>query len=172
MNNIVKGILIFVGGAIVGGGASFIATKSILTEKNEKDISDRVQNALAEYRAHELSKLNNDIKEEIKDRIIKNEDVLDTSKAIKDYSEKLNRYKPTDIFVEEPKEEPEDDIPEDDTVEKHNAFVDSKRLDEKDILKEEVIAETNIVEAEVVTEEKPIVKVSSSRKRSYKTEAE
>ena len=32
MNNIVKGILIFVGGAIVGGGASFFATKSILTE--------------------------------------------------------------------------------------------------------------------------------------------
>lgn len=42
----------------------------------------------------------------------------------------------------------------------------------KDILKEEVVAETNIVAEEVVTEEKPIVKVSSSRKRNYKTETE
>lgn len=42
----------------------------------------------------------------------------------------------------------------------------------KDILKEEAVAETNIVEAGVVTEEKPVVKVASSRKRNYKAETE
>ena len=42
----------------------------------------------------------------------------------------------------------------------------------KDILKEEVVAETNIIEAEVATEEKPVVKVASNRKRNYKAETE
>ncbi len=136
MNGIVKGLLIFLGGAVVGGGASFFATRSIIMEKNEKDISDRVQNALAEYRAHELSKLNNDIKEEIKEHIIKNEEKSDTSEMIKEYSDKIDRYKPTDIFVDEPNDEPEE-VSEDETVEKHNAFIDSKRINEKDIFEEE-----------------------------------
>lgn len=141
MNNVVKGLLIFFGGTIVGGGASFFLTKSVLDEKKEKEISDRVQDALAQCRAHELSKLNNDIKEEIKDRIIVNtKESIDMSEVRKNYEKLISRYRPSvDIPVEEPKEAPEDtDISEDDVVmEKHNAFVDSKHINEDDILEDE-----------------------------------
>ena len=139
MNDIVKGVLIFVGGAALGGGTAYILTKNVLEERKAKEISDKVQETLAEYKAHEMSKLNNDIKEEIKDRIIKNDDIKNKFDPIREeYSKKIERYVPTDIPVEEPKEAPDEDEP---VLEKHNAFDDSVELPEDDISEDEEVVE-------------------------------
>jgi uncharacterized CHY-type Zn-finger protein len=42
----------------------------------------------------------------------------------------------------------------------------------KNILNEEVVVDTNVVEAEIVMEEKPVAKMTSSRKKNYKAETE
>ncbi len=138
--NFVKGLLIFLGGAAIGGGASYFITKSICEARSEKEISDRVESLVNEYKAHELSKLNNDIKENLKSVIIKDEPKEDRQMDIFEYSKKLKEtgYSTyshdikTEAKVEEPKEAPDDD----EVLERHNTFNDSKYINEDDILEE------------------------------------
>ena len=132
MNDIVKGVLIFVSGAALGGGTAYILTKNVLEERKAKEISDKVQDALSQYKSHEMAKLNNDIKEEIKDKIFTENNLKSKFDPIREeYRKSIAQYIP----VEEPKEAPDDE--NDDILEKHNAFEDSANLSEDDILKEE-----------------------------------
>ena len=140
MEPIVKNILIFVAGAAIGGGAAYYITNGINETRRDKEVSDRVEEAVKQYKAHELSKLNNDIKEQLKDTIVKsNEPVKVTSEEIEEYKEKLQRLPYANIQtsnIEEPKEAPDDDdIP--DLVERHNAFHDSESIKEEDLLDDE-----------------------------------
>lgn len=136
MNSIIKGALIFLGGAAIGGGTAYIFTKNILEEQNEKVISDRVQDALTKYKSYELSKLNNEIKEEIKDKIL-NDDIKDKFDPIKEqWKENIKRYVPVDIPVEEPKEAPDDEEP---VFERHNAFDEPIDIPEDEVSEEEEV---------------------------------
>lgn len=140
MESFIKSALIFVAGAVVGGGTAYYIVNSINEAKNEKVISDRVEAAVKQYKAHELAKLNNDIMSKVKDSIFKtNEPEKVTSEEIEEFRDKLNRLPYSNIstsIVEEPKEAPDDDdidIP----VEKHNAFRDSEGINEDEIAEEE-----------------------------------
>ena len=140
METIIKNALIFVAGAVVGGGAAYYIVNSINEAKNEKVISDRVEAAVKQYKAHELAKLNSDIMSKVKNSIVKtNESEKVTSEEIEEYRDKLNRLPYSNIqtsVVEEPKEAPDDDdidIP----VVKHNAFKDSEEINEDEIMDEE-----------------------------------
>lgn len=151
MNSLIKGALIFLGGVALGSGTSYLITKSVINEKYEKEISDRVQDEIAQYKAHQMSKLNADIKEEIKDKIIFNheKDPI-TSADIENYKKELEKYSPKEISygfsnVKEPTEEPDD---EESVLEKHNAFEDSAKLSEDDILAEEEDEDTVVEKGE------------------------
>ena len=136
MNSILKGLLIFIGGVAVGGGATYFVVNSINEEKKDKEISDRVESAVREYKAHELSKLNHDIKENIKSAIIKEEPekVDDRQIDIFEYTKKIRDagYSAYASGVKEPDEAPDDEV-----LERHNAFDDSKLINEDDISEDE-----------------------------------
>ena len=136
MNSILKGLLIFIGGVAVGGGATYFMVNSINEEKKDKEISDKVEAAVREYKAHELSKLNHDIKENIKSAIIKDEPekVDDRQIDIFEYTKKIRDagYSAYASSVKEPDEAPDDVV-----LERHNAFDDSKLINEDDISEDE-----------------------------------
>lgn len=141
MANIVKYLLIFAGGAVIGGGTTYFITNSINEAKKDKEISDRVEALVKEYRARDIAKLNDDIKEQIKDVVVKRNDEgkpiagrysIENEKA-KEIIDRLEYSNLQTSLIKEPDEAPDDEEKEEVVLEKHNAFDDSEFIDENEI---------------------------------------
>lgn len=133
MNNVVKALLIFCGGAAVGSVCTYFVVNAINESNKDKEISDRVESAVRDYRTYELSKTD-EVDESAKSHVVKNDDIDSRQIDIFEYTKKIRDigYNSFSSNVREPDEEP-DEV----KVEKHNAFHDSKLINENDILEEE-----------------------------------
>lgn len=132
MNNILKGLLIFLGGAAVGGGATYAIVNSINEANKDKEISERVMAITDIYRnTHSVSiNQNSNSVDQIKDTL---EGIEETTRLVKDAG-----YATVSVDdIPEPEPEEEDDEEEEKVVERHNAFDDAKSINEEDISEEE-----------------------------------